>query len=439
MKKNLFLTVGILFTLLQGCYKDDEIHVEPDNNKIKSSIVNSTGSVLSALTPPTVSRDELVVRYKTTMSPSMKIAIRKENHVKKYKLCSCGDESLELWTVDTDSISAEGAVNNLQPNGSVQGDFQFDFKAFWNYHLPLGELSNLKDKVVPFNYGKSVNIAVIDTGVDYNLFSKPFLYNNPDDANCENEISGWDFVNDDPDIRDDHGHGTLITKLITSELDASKIDYQILAVKAFNKNGDGTYWDMVCAMSYVIKKEIPLDIINMSFGWQTLPEQDIFKDMIDSVNDTTLIITSAGNEGEDTDGEIPHFPSGYDSSNILTVGGYKVVDTIQVTASGHIYSGIEFDEHSNYGTSSIDMVASYDKYRIPIEFPSKTPISFYGEGTSFSAAYITSKAATIFKKESIPKILKSELLNTAYTSDVIKKGTKEGKVILKGEKFIEEE
>ena len=45
--------------------------------------------------------------------------------------------------------------------------------------------------------GTGVRVAVIDTGIDYN---HPDL--------LPNYAGGWDFVNDDNDPMDDHGHGT---------------------------------------------------------------------------------------------------------------------------------------------------------------------------------------------------------------------------------------
>jgi len=54
-----------------------------------------------------------------------------------------------------------------------------------------------------FISGENTTIAVIDTGVDYT---------HPDLGGCFGEeckvIGGYDFVNDDPDPMDDHGHGT---------------------------------------------------------------------------------------------------------------------------------------------------------------------------------------------------------------------------------------
>ena len=53
--------------------------------------------------------------------------------------------------------------------------------------------------------GTSVAVAVIDTGIDYT---------HPDLAG--RFIGGWDFVNNDGDPMDDHGHGTHVAGTIAA-------------------------------------------------------------------------------------------------------------------------------------------------------------------------------------------------------------------------------
>ena len=53
--------------------------------------------------------------------------------------------------------------------------------------------------------GTNVAVAVIDTGIDYS---------HPDLAG--KFIGGWDFVNNDGDPMDDHGHGTHVAGTIAA-------------------------------------------------------------------------------------------------------------------------------------------------------------------------------------------------------------------------------
>ncbi len=430
MKTNLLLILGALILILHGCSYEEERLIETNRDpEVKSS---------SIIPLPVISKNQVVIRYGPGFVPSTPPGIKKRTiraayHVLDYETCSCGDDSLELWTIDTSEIDVEEIVDNLSPPpGDVEGDYQFTFDMDNDDKVASGLASNLNGKLVISDTGDPVDIAVIDTGVDYDYFDEPFLYYEPDDAGCLTEVSGWDFVNEDPDIRDDHGHGTLVTKLITSELDAHNIDYNILSVKAFDKKGKGSYWNMVCALNYVTKKTRPVDLINMSFGWYGVPDQDIMKNLIEEAGTNTLMVASAGNHGVNTDTEYRHFPSGYTSSNLLTVGGYKVTGPIRISSSGDILEGIALADESNYGGHSIDMVATFGPYRFLMKSPGKPPFIADVNGTSFAAAYITAKAAGIYGNNT-PEVVKNDVLMSAYTAEAISRVTKEGKVILRGE------
>ena len=112
--------------------------------------------------------------------------------------------------------------------------------------------------------------------IDYDFFPGNFLYNSSNTSSCENEVSGWDYVNNDYDPRDDHGHGTTVAKIITKQLDTHNIPYSILAVKTFDQNGIGSYWANVCGINYLAKKQDNF-IVNTSFGFYGITDQDIFK------------------------------------------------------------------------------------------------------------------------------------------------------------------
>lgn len=430
MKKNSIIIVTILFLILQSCTEEDTELIEASmSTKIEDTTKSSTPPL------PIKSKDQVVVRFKTNQTPSQKRVLRDSLKVIDYKTCSCGNNDLELWTIDKEAIDVEEVVDNFPPEGDVEGDYQFNFIIENNDNVALGAITAIEDKIAPIN-AKAVNIAVIDTGVAYDYFEDPFLYYNPDQVSCRPEISGWDFVNDDKDMRDDHGHGTLVTRLITTTMDANNIDYRILPVKAFDKSGHGSYWNLVCATNYVVNKTPSIDVVNMSFGWYTLPEQDIMKSLIHEARKTTLFVASAGNHSINTDGRMPHFPSGYDARNLLTVGGFKPTDAVQVTASGDIYGGIELANKSNYGSSSIDMVAPF-RYYILMEPPVEASYKFEAQGTSFSSAFVTAQAAQIFGNNT-PYRVKKNLLKSAYFSEEIKKDTQEGKVILNDEKVEQE-
>lgn len=72
--------------------------------------------------------------------------------------------------------------------------------------LPWGVDRIDADLVWSYNKGTGVKVAIIDTGIDY---THPDL-----DANYR---GGYDFVNDDADPKDDHGHGTHCAGIVAAE------------------------------------------------------------------------------------------------------------------------------------------------------------------------------------------------------------------------------
>jgi subtilisin family serine protease len=432
MKKHILLLLGILFLILQGCTTDEEMIMKSNND---SEITPAIGHSKSVSRPAIKSRNQVVVRYKPYLTDSQRYQLRNRNHVKKHKTCSCGDNDLELWMVNNDSITVEEVVDNLETTADVEGDYQLYF-SIDNQQIALGA-STQNDLIAPPGNRNTINIAIIDTGIDYASFSKPFLYSNSKNQNCPGETSGWDFTNKDPDVQDDAGHGTLVTKLITSELDKKRLDYRVLPVKAFDENGRGSYWNIICAMNYVIHKQPEIDIVNMSFGWYIAPEeipesnQEILKMMIDSKMRTTLFMASAGNvltneqpQDVDTGGNL-HFPSGYDSTNLLTVTGYDPSNTPSIDPDTNSIKNVKLADRANYGAISIDMVAPFSGY-FPVSEKQEQP-----EGNSFSCAYTTARVADFYNQgNNHPSNIKNELFDAAYTSQDMQMVTKEGKVIV---------
>lgn len=338
--------------------------------------------------------DNIIFRFKDIVSEKDRDDLRKEYKVTEFKTCSCGDKNLELWGLETNIFIAEDAVSSLKRNRS-EGNLNcyFPFPKAENFERSEDNFS--EDVCISGRDDTKVNIAVLDTGIDLRYFDDaPFLYNTSGLGDCGG-YGGWNFSGvGSSNVFDDHGHGTYVTKIITETLKAKGIGYRILPLKVLDSEGKGSFWNLLCALSYLqkIQKEgANIHLVNASLGGTMgedyFQKSDLFNTIVQELKNDMLIVTSAGNEGVDTDlGNLRHYPSSYTAENILAVGGhYKEVD-----------GNLKVHLQSNYGKQSIDLAAPFE---ITV---AGLPLAIL-EGTSFSTAYVTALAAAEFGKYEVHK------------------------------------
>lgn len=444
MKKSIVLVTWIYIALIGvwGCSVDEDIITQN----------TSFEEVLEKNTPnnpivPEIIRNQVVVKFTdSTLNEIQKKNMRSDLEqtydfkILQKEVCDCDPQGPELWTIDTlyaDFMGVQHLVENLVTNyednsgeeeveeGRAIFDYQF-YITIADKTLSGHYNSRLGDKIISSTNPDYVNIAIVDTGIDYDYFNDPILYSTRGESNGSFGDSGWDYVNHDKDMRDDNGHGSKVAKIINSELTANQIPHQLLSIKAFDENGRGSYYDIVCSLNYISKLN-NIDIVNMSFGWYGLKKQKILKNSIESMENNVLFIASAGNRGLNVDEEIAHFPSGYAIKNLLGVGGYEIEVSEQVEMPD-LLDFISIVE-SNYGPSTIDIAAPIDGYFYTMDTESNLTIN--PTGTSFSAAYIAAVAGKLYDKELTSLQLNNAILNSAYRVQGLQNFIQQGRVIVR--------
>jgi subtilisin family serine protease len=154
----------------------------------------------------------------------------------------------------------EKAIEALKKNPNIT-NVELDNQVFaLGQTLPWG-IDRIDAEVVHTNSdnrGAGVNIAIIDSGIDY---SHPDLN--------DNYAGGYDFVNGDTDPMDDDGHGTHVAGIVAA-LDNNigvvgvAPNASLHALKVLNEEGVGYMSDVVLAIQWATVNEI--QVINMSLG-----------------------------------------------------------------------------------------------------------------------------------------------------------------------------
>ncbi|MBW2982237.1 S8 family serine peptidase [Candidatus Woesearchaeota archaeon] len=137
--------------------------------------------------------------------------------------------------------------------------------------------------------GAGETICIIDTGIDYNHSALGSVWGNK-------VIGGYDFVNNDNDPMDDHGHGTHVAGIAASTDSIYRgvaPDAKIIAIKSLDSSGNGYGADIIAGIDWCTANASTynISIISMSLGDTTA--HNIYCDN-DNLTMTSAINTAVG-------------------------------------------------------------------------------------------------------------------------------------------------
>jgi subtilisin family serine protease len=238
--------------------------------------------------------------------------------------------------------------------------------------------------------GGEVTVAVVDSGIDFsNADLGGNLWTNPgevggngvdDDANgFVDDVHGADTVGHDGDPSDGLGHGTAVASLIGARgdngLGISGVAWRVrlMSVKVLHDRGWGTTVTLITGLRYALANGAR--VINLSVNG-TEPSHALDDAIRQAEAQGALVVTSAGNDGEDRD-RVASYPASIQSPALLTVASS--------TRRGALGS------QSAYGVASVDIAAPGDGVITSDLNGGFTTRS----GTSFAAAYVSGAAALL--------------------------------------------
>ncbi|MDP4509312.1 S8 family peptidase [Nonomuraea turcica] len=135
--------------------------------------------------------------------------------------------------------------------------------------------------------GAGVQVAVLDTGIDDT---------HPDLAGRVKKSKNF---TEDPDVYDDHSHGTHVASTIAGNGDRHKgvaPAADLFIGKVLNHDGDGTESDIIAGMEWAVAEGA--DIVNMSLGGDPTDGTDPLAQAVNRLSASgTLFVIAAGNNG----------------------------------------------------------------------------------------------------------------------------------------------
>ena len=236
--------------------------------------------------------DEMVVRFRsggrTLPGATLKGSLALKNTY-VYRLNSRGYAlaAVEDWSMQED-------IDYVEPNYVYQAVGEPNDPG-WDDAWGIGKIG--AHEVWASGRGAGIKVAVLDTGVAASHV----------DLNGQ-VLRGWDFVNDDDDAGDDHGHGThvagTIAALANNGVGVAGVapGCRIIPIKVLDASGSGR--NSQIAAGILKAAELGARVINLSLGGPS--ESETLRRAIATVAaQGVTVVAAAGNDGVST----PFYPA----------------------------------------------------------------------------------------------------------------------------------
>jgi subtilisin family serine protease len=318
-----------------------------------------------------------------------------------------------------ETLEADPAVDFVAPNRKLARVADVPLDPFWPQQWGMAKVSG----PAAWDLGwadPSIAIAIVDTGilqdhwdlVDHTwrnpgesaadpitgarTCDAPIAHNGLDDDSDGyiDDCRGWDFVSDDADPNDEHGHGTVVAGIASAATDnpdpAAPGSYEgvagmgrqasLMALRVLDSGGRGYAFDIAAAIDYATARGAQVINLSLTFPPSTpdSPDIDMVRRAVAAAQAAgVLVVGASGNENYNGVDYPAKFPG------VLAVGASTRQDT-------RTY-------FSNYG-DRLDLVAPGEGIISTLFAPGLHTYGYYrnsGSGTSFAAPHVAGAAALV--------------------------------------------
>jgi subtilisin len=185
--------------------------------------------------------------------------------------------------------------------------------------IPWGTARIGANKAWSVSQGKTVNVAVLDTGI----------YAKHPDLKADVK-GGVNIINSKRPFYDDNGHGTHLAGTIGAVDNGAGIigvapQVNLFAVKVLDENGRGSIKDIVAGLDWCVQNK--MQVVNMSFG-SDRPSAALHKAVKAAAGAGIVVVAAAGNDGSKNSVD---YPAVYPET--IAVGGINERDQLFVFSS----------------------------------------------------------------------------------------------------------